>query len=718
VVAVLLAAAGGPLLFAPASGADTGAGQVAGPGPPPVFGATGYFRIVHGHGRWWFATPDGHPFYSAGVDHVSASPDLDVTTGQCPYCEAIAKEYPSTSAWATATVARLRSWGINTIGPFSDNSTFSPLMPYTVQLSMASGDDWFSPSFVTHADEVAAAQVAPLANDPNLIGYFTDSELHWGPDGSDPRPVLDNYLALPPGSPGLAVAQQYANDPNGFVYALATRYFQVTTAAVRMYDPHHLILGVKAEAQEIQPELLEAARPYVDVFSIDDYELLPGLAQVIDQIWPQYLPVTPTFDDFEKYVQRPILVGEYSFRAADSGLPNTVPPVYATYATQQERASAYANYVAPLYEDAPWVVGDYWFEYVDEPAGGRFDGENNNFGLVTVNDQPYQALVDEMEVLHSIAPDHLYEPGPSCDSWAAGSGGVASGGAGGVTCTAQMPAASYPVSIITGSLPGATEGTAYSASVTAAGGRPGYRFSVLPGGRLPPGLWFDPVRGRLSGVPSTPGTFGFTVQATDSTRPVPLAATQSYSVTVVPSPVEIGTTSVPTAVEGSSYRAALTAEGGTHPYSWSVSAGSLPPGLTLQGDGRIYGRPTATGTFSFGVEVTDSSEPRQEASAQLVLTVGPPLTTIVLVPKSGSRLSGSTWLDAGAGAGVVKVQFELSGGGYRDAVVATATPTYVGWLAGWDTETVPDGDYTLRSVAYDAAGESGESAGVDVTVAN
>ena len=54
-------------------------------------------------------------------------------------------------------------------------------MPYEVQLSMASGDDWFAPSFATHADSVAQTQVAPLASDPNVIGYFTDTELDWGP---------------------------------------------------------------------------------------------------------------------------------------------------------------------------------------------------------------------------------------------------------------------------------------------------------------------------------------------------------------------------------------------------------------------------------------------------------------------------------------------------------------------------------------------------------
>lgn len=494
------------------------------PGTGLSFRATGYFRIAQARGRSWLVTPQGQPFFSTGIDHVSSDPDVDQTTGQCPYCETIASEYPSTSAWATATVAQLRSWGFNSLGAFTDDSTFASQMPYSVQLSMASGDDWFAPSFVTNADAVAATQVAPLANDPNLIGFYTDSELHWGPDGSDAQPVLDNYLALPSGSPGLAVAQEYVGNPNGFVYALASRYFSVTTAAVRMYDTHHLILGVKAEAQEIQPELLEAAQPYVDVFSIDDYTLQPGFAQLIDEIWPQYLPVSSTFNYFEKYVKRPIMVGEYSFIASGPQTPDTVPGVYAVYPTQQARAAAYTNYVAPLYEDSPWVVGDEWFEYVDEPQGGRFDGENNNFGVVNVENQPYENLVTQMEIMHSVAPDRVVSPGPTCDSWAEAAGGV--------TCDATMPAASYPLSIFTQTLPDGTTGTPFADQVIAGGGRPRYTYGLVDHPSLPPGLRLNRSTGLISGTPRVSGTYAFTVEVTDSTTSAAQTTTQALSITV------------------------------------------------------------------------------------------------------------------------------------------------------------------------------------------
>ena len=108
-------------------------------------------------------------------------------------------------------------------------------------------------------------------------------------------------------------------------------------------------------------------------------------------------------------------------------------------------------------------------------------------------------------------------------------------------------------------------------------------------------------------------------------------------------------------------------------------------------------------------------------SAGVTVTVDNPLpTTSVLVPSAGANLSGNQWLDAGASGNVAvkKVEFHVTGGALNDVLVATGTPTYYGWLAGWNTTTVPNGTYTLQSVAYDASGNVGHSTGVSITVAN
>ena len=592
--------------------------------PKSMFPATGYFSTAQKKGRWYLVTPQGNPFYASGIDSVATTGSgTDQVTGQNPYQNTVLADFPSTSAWATATVAQLRSWGYNTLGSFSDDADLRSLMPYEVQLTMAppiTNDDWFAPSFVTNADQVAATQVAPLANDPNVIGYFTDTELDWGPllgsGNCTYTTALACYLTLPAGSPGLAVAQQYVGNPSGFLTALATRYFSVTTAAVRMYDTHHLILGVKAEGQEVEPNLLKAAAPYVNVFSIEDYDLWPGFDQAADRFWPAYLPVEQNLADFAQYFNGPFMIGEYSFMAYQPQTPDTLPGIYLVAPNQQVRTNEYENFVAPLYEDAPWLVGDDWFQFVDEPVNGRTgDGENDNFGMVDVNGNPYTDLVSGVQLMHSVAAHQYLDSGPICDSWAtAGSG---------VTCTAYMPSSSSsPLTIVTTSLPSGTVGTSFfMGGVYAAGGTPGYKYTVTQGS-LPKGLKLDHSTGIISGSPKVAGTSSFTVQATDSAGSPPVS--QALSIAVDPSvKVSVSTTSLSNAKQNKSYSKTVTATGGTAPYTWSIAGGTLPTGLTLGPNGAITGVPTVSGTFDVTVQVVDSSTPTETATASLSLTVNP-----------------------------------------------------------------------------------------------
>lgn len=587
-----------------------------------MFPATGYFRVAKKHGHWFLVTPQGGPFYASAADSVSPVGDIDQTTGLCPYCQAVANDYPNVAAWGTTAIARLRSWGFNTLGSFSDYSLLGSQMPYTMQLNMGvSAPDLFASSFVTNANSVAATQTAPLANDPNLIGYFTDTEPPWeapnaGNNSNIYPTILDAYLALPAGSPGLAVAQQYIGNPNGFLFAVATRYFQVTSAALHKYDPNHLNLGVKMEGQEIQPQVFQAAQPYVDVFSVEDYTLWPGLNQVVDKIWPSYVPIVPNLSEFEKYADKPLMIGEYTSLATGPATPNTYPGVYNVSPNQQARAAAYAGFIAPLYEDAPWMVGDLWFEYYDEPQGGRpGDNENDNFGLVNVNDQPYTNLTNEMALMHSVAPDRVLQTGPACDSWARGPSGV--------VCTAYMPKVSYPLQVVDVSLPSGSTGFGYdNGGIFAGGGKPGYSFS-LSQGSLPMGLKLEPKSGVISGIPKVPGTFAFTVKVSDSEGSPPV--TQTGSITIKNStPVQIKTTKLKRASERVTYAWSLAGSGGAPPYTWSVTAGALPPGLSLEPVGAYAGAPTAPGMYSFTVTVTDASSPPETASHTFTLPVKAP----------------------------------------------------------------------------------------------
>ncbi len=152
------------------------------------------------------------------------------------------------------------------------------------------------------------------------------------------------------------------------------------------------------------------------------------------------------------------------------------------------------------------------------------------------------------------------------------------------------------------SLPNATVGTVYGVNLQAAGGTAPYTWSIT-GGLLPGGLTLSPGSGAISGTPTNSGSFNFTVQVTDSSSVV---ASKAFSLTVAAALTITNPPTLPSGSAGVAYSQTLNATGGTAPFFLSISAGSLPAGLTLAG-GAITGTPTSTGSFNFTVQVTDSA---------------------------------------------------------------------------------------------------------------
>ena len=102
-------------------------------------------------------------------------------------------------------------------------------------------------------------------------------------------------------------------------------------------------------------------------------------------------------------------------------------------------------------------------------------------------------------------------------------------------------------------------------------------------------------------------------------------------------PLQITTTGLPQAFQGEPYTASFTASGGTAPYSWSLTGGKLPPGITLGTGGSLSGTPTKVGTFNFTVQVTDAAS--KTANGNFGITVssssgfdGPAQLPVVTVP--------------------------------------------------------------------------------------
>ena len=108
----------------------------------------------------------------------------------------------------------------------------------------------------------------------------------------------------------------------------------------------------------------------------------------------------------------------------------------------------------------------------------------------------------------------------------------------------------------------------------------------------------------------------------------------------------------------------------------------------------------------------------EDFDTHLYAWVLPPPTTTVGIPSNNATVTGLQYLDSSASPGVTQVQYELTGGTLNHKVIATGTPTTVGWLTRWDSTTVPNGVYTLQSVASYGGEVSGTSAPITITVSN
>jgi hypothetical protein len=196
-------------------------------------------------------------------------------------------------------------------------------------------------------------------------------------------------------------------------------------------------------------------------------------------------------------------------------------------------------------------------------------------------------------------------------------------GCSGVKSKSSTPA----LAIATTTLPDAQTGAAYSSVLAATGGASPYIWS-LASGALPNGLSLNATTGAISGTPTAPvSATPLTFKVTDSTVPTQ-SATASLTLNVLPAvsgnPLAITTTSLPSGQVGVAYSAPLYATGGATPYTWALTGGALPTGLSLNAStGAITGTPTAPANgISLTFAISDSSSPAQSASVTLSLTIG------------------------------------------------------------------------------------------------
>jgi sugar lactone lactonase YvrE len=236
---------------------------------------------------------------------------------------------------------------------------------------------------------------------------------------------------------------------------------------------------------------------------------------------------------------------------------------------------------------------------------------------------------------------------PICDGAAGGGGGGNSvfgspaqdtrvgnsvGGGGGVTITWIAPVAPQITSADSATFP--TDDGLVDFFLTATGSPvPAFSLSGAPSW-----LTIDPTFDKLEGIipPGTNGVFTFNVVATNGVSP---NAVQPFTLDIAGSPIAFTPPGTLQAVASVPFSATLDAAGGTSPYTWSVASGSLPAGLTLSSSGVISGTPSAQGTSTFSVKVTDSSTPTAVVGTESVtIQVAPRVPTITTMSLPAGRV--------------------------------------------------------------------------------
>jgi len=412
------------------------------------FRATGFFRTHHDGKRWWLVDPEGYAFLSAGVDciRLTSSGPVDgiqdlfewlpevndpvfseaLSTGRNAknmdfYRSNLIRVFGDKwkEKWSVITAGLMREYKVNTVGNWSDiNFARENKIPYVLPLNRFPGTsvqlyrdfpDVFSAEFLSNSEEFAR-QLTEYKDDPYLVGYFLRNEPQWAFGyhnlayemfGTTQESVTKNEFIR-------WITEKYNGDIRQFndawalslndfqslrsmtfkeypsvkadsdFYSFSTimvmKYIDIPCDEVAKIDSNHLNLGMRYAW--ISSDLLYRAGERFDVFSINGYGYDP-----------------PSTAEIAKRSGKPVMIGEFHHGAVDRALPATG---ITGVLSQEQRAAAYRNYIEQGFA-RPEMVGMHYFQWVDQPYYGRFDGENYNIGVVTLNNIPYPELTGAMK---------------------------------------------------------------------------------------------------------------------------------------------------------------------------------------------------------------------------------------------------------------------------------------------------------------------------------
>jgi len=239
-------------------------------------------------------------------------------------------------------------------------------------------------------------------------------------------------------------------------------------------------------------------------------------------------------------------------------------------------------------------------------------------------------------------------------------------------------------------LPSGMVDTSYNQTLTATGGTTPYTWTISSGA-LPPGLSLDSGTGVISGTPTAANTYNFTIRCTGANSQY---SEKVCSATINPVPAPTITTScpLPDGTVGIAYSERLEGSGGTTPYTWTISSGALPPGLSLDsGTGVISGTPSSANTYNFTIRCTGANSQYSENVCSATITPVPPPTIATSCPLPSGTV-GVVYNQPLAGSGGTSpYMWTISGGALPPGLSLSGT----GAISGTPT-TANTYDFTIR----------------------
>ncbi|RED55284.1 beta-galactosidase [Cohnella lupini] len=395
-------------------------------------------------GSWSLLDPNGKPFFSLGVNCVFLPDSLSSAKMQ---------EYGDDGSWfpkfADRKLEQIREYGFNTLAAWHEKYYWGNSFPKTIELRMSQhankvNVDWgfgfpdvFCSSFVYSVQRVLSehfyGEGRMLKDDPSLIGYYTDNELHWwgkggqwGMDdmklGADPANLVQDYFELPSHAPGkqrwvrflkerygdidrlneawsgeywefddlltifsyTAETEAFEQDKLDFLKLIAETYYGTTTSLLKTYDSDHLVLGCRLVGASTPEVVLEVMGQYLDVVSLNFYT--------------RHFP--------EKWLTRvanltgkPVMVTEFSFCAGRQAgyLSSTNGAQHATVKDQKRRGQIYDMFIKKA-AAFPSCVGAHWFALYDFNSNRH--PLNGNYGLLTADDKPWEEFTASVTATH------------------------------------------------------------------------------------------------------------------------------------------------------------------------------------------------------------------------------------------------------------------------------------------------------------------------------